>query len=69
MEHSPVLCRTPRIDKFEQCLTIIYCSWLHEYKMIVKLTYFGTEFEMECAMFWPASTGLDQILVLLLFKI
>ena len=28
--------------------------------MIVKLTYFGAEFEMECATFRPASMGLDH---------
>ena len=26
----------------------------------VKLIYFGAEFEMECATFRPASTGLDH---------
>ena len=28
-------------------------------KIIAKLTYFGAEFETECATFRPASTGLD----------
>ena len=31
--------------------------------MIVKLTYVGAEFEMECAAFRPASTRLDHALV------
>ena len=31
------------LDQYE-----IYCSWLKEYKMIVKLTCFGAKFETKC---------------------
>ena len=33
--------------------------WIQNYS---KLTYFGAEFETECARFRPASTGIDHVL-------